>query len=106
MLGIQTNDLVRTLLQPKVKVGSEYVTKGQTKEQVCFAVHAMCKAIYARMFLWLVGRVNGTLQTSGRNHLFLGVLDIAGFEIFEVGQTIIYRNRSSKRPCSCILNVP
>ena len=84
MLGIKTNDLVRTLLQPKVKVGSEYVTKGQTKEQVRFAVHAMCKAMYVRMFEWLVGRINGTLQTNGKHHYFLGVLDIAGFEIFEV----------------------
>jgi len=52
--------------------------------QVVYAVAALAKAIYARMFLWLVGRCNKTLETKNKRQYFIGVLDIAGFEIFQV----------------------
>ena len=51
---------------------------------------ALSKAIYARMFAWLVMRCNKTLDTKNKRQYFIGVLDIAGFEIFEVN-TLIYR---------------
>merc|ERR1719411_1643622 len=35
------------------------------------------------MFKWLVMRVNKTLETKTKRQYFIGVLDIAGFEIFE-----------------------
>ena len=35
------------------------------------------------MFKWLVSRVNKTLDTKERKSYFIGVLDIAGFEIFQ-----------------------
>lgn len=54
--------------------------------QVVYAVAALAKAIYAKMFMWLVSRVNKTLDTKNKRQYFIGVLDIAGFEIFEVGQ--------------------
>jgi len=34
LLGVNTTDLLKSLLQPKVKVGNEFVTKGQNKDQV------------------------------------------------------------------------
>ena len=52
--------------------------------QVVYAVAALAKALYARMFTWLVARVNKTLDTKQKRQYFIGVLDIAGFEIFEV----------------------
>ena len=84
LLGVNNNDLLKSLLQPKVKVGNEMVTKGQNKDQVNFAVQALSKALYARMFQWLVQRVNKTLDTKNKRQHFIGVLDIAGFEIFQV----------------------
>jgi hypothetical protein len=36
------------------------------------------------MFCWLVERVNVTLDIKAKRQYFIGVLDIAGFEIFEV----------------------
>ena len=35
LLGINENDLVKGLLKPRIKVGNEYVQKGQNKDQVC-----------------------------------------------------------------------
>ena len=45
---------------------------------------ALAKAIYGKMFAWLVARVNKTLDTKNKRQYFIGVLDIAGFEIFQV----------------------
>lgn len=52
--------------------------------QVTYAVAALAKATYDRMFKWLVGHINSSLSTSLPRQYFIGVLDIAGFEIFEV----------------------
>lgn len=52
--------------------------------QVNSAVAALAKATYDRMFKWLVGRINASLSTALPRQYFIGVLDIAGFEIFEV----------------------
>ena len=47
-----------------------------------------------RMFGWLVMRVNGTLDTKGLpRQYYIGVLDIAGFEIFEVRITSSHTSR-------------
>jgi len=83
LLGVNCNDMIKCLVTPRVKVGTEFVTKGQSKDQVVYAVAALSKALYARMFIWLVARVNKTLDTKNKRQYFIGVLDIAGFEIFE-----------------------
>ena len=44
---------------------------------------AFCKATYERLFLWLIKKLNSTLSAPSEAY-FIGVLDIAGFEIFEV----------------------
>ncbi|KAL0978602.1 hypothetical protein UPYG_G00172780 [Umbra pygmaea] len=84
LMGVSSADLLKGLLHPRVKVGNEYVVKGQSVEQVNYSVGALAKATYDRMFKWLVGRINKTLYTSLLRQFFIGVLDIAGFEIFEL----------------------
>ncbi|KAI3357905.1 hypothetical protein L3Q82_016286 [Scortum barcoo] len=83
LMGINSADLLKGLLNPRVKVGNEFIVKGQTVEQVNYAVAALAKATYDRMFKWLVGHINSSLYTSLPRQYFIGVLDIAGFEIFE-----------------------
>ncbi|KAK7884737.1 hypothetical protein WMY93_027860 [Mugilogobius chulae] len=83
LMGISSADLLKGLLNPRVKVGNEYIVRGQTVEQVYFAVAALAKATYDRMFKWLVSRINSSLYTALPRQYFIGVLDIAGFEIFE-----------------------
>uniref|UniRef100_A0A3Q3BAL0 Myosin-7B-like n=1 Tax=Kryptolebias marmoratus TaxID=37003 RepID=A0A3Q3BAL0_KRYMA len=84
LMGISASELLKGLLNPRVKVGNEFIVKGQTVEQVNYAVAALAKATYDRMFKWLVGRINSSLYTSLPRQYFIGVLDIAGFEIFEL----------------------
>jgi hypothetical protein len=85
LFGLNVTDFTRSLLKPKLKVGRDFVTKAQNKEQVEFAVEAIAKAIYERMFKWIVQRINKSLDRSKRQGTsFIGILDIAGFEIFQV----------------------
>ena len=86
LLGIPLEAFIKGLLHPKVKAGREWVEKVQTPEQVRSAIDALSKGIYERAFGDLVTRINRQLDRNGLglddNH-FIGVLDIAGFEIFE-----------------------
>ncbi|KAM7035672.1 myosin heavy chain, skeletal muscle, adult-like isoform 2-T2 [Acridotheres tristis] len=83
LMGLNSADLLKALCYPRVKVGNEYVTKGQTVQQVYNAVGALAKAVYEKMFLWMVVRINEQLDTKQPRQYFIGVLDIAGFEIFD-----------------------
>uniref|UniRef100_A0A2K5N8J6 Myosin heavy chain 14 n=1 Tax=Cercocebus atys TaxID=9531 RepID=A0A2K5N8J6_CERAT len=85
LLGLGVTDFSRALLTPRIKVGRDYVQKAQTKEQADFALEALAKATYERLFRWLVLRLNRALDRSPRQGAsFLGILDIAGFEIFQL----------------------
>ncbi|XP_076123191.1 myosin-16-like [Alosa pseudoharengus] len=83
LMGIQSGDLQKGITRPRVKVGNEFVTKGQNQDQCVYSIGALAKAIYDRMFKWMVLRINRTLDTKMQRQFFIGVLDIAGFEIFE-----------------------
>ncbi|KAB0375120.1 hypothetical protein FD755_013612 [Muntiacus reevesi] len=83
LMGLNSADLLKGLCHPRVKVGNEYVTKGQNVQQVAYATGALAKAVYERMFNWMVTRINATLETKQPRQYFIGVLDIAGFEIFD-----------------------
>ncbi|XP_044138318.1 myosin-10-like isoform X1 [Bufo gargarizans] len=85
LLGLNVTEFTRAILMPKIKVGRDYVQKAQTKEQADFAVEALAKALYERLFRWLVHRLNRALdRTKRQGASFIGILDIAGFEIFEL----------------------
>jgi myosin protein heavy chain len=100
LLGLQAKDIIKAFLRPKVRVGREHVTKSQNQEQAAFAVNAVSKACYERMFKWMVQRINRSLDRTRRqgtsfiggccctrvlaHSSFVGILDIAGFEIFEL----------------------
>uniref|UniRef100_A0AAX7TKP3 Myosin heavy chain 7 n=1 Tax=Astatotilapia calliptera TaxID=8154 RepID=A0AAX7TKP3_ASTCA len=83
LMGLNSADLIKGLCHPRVKVGNEWVTKGQNVQQVYYAMGALAKAVYEKMFLWMVVRINQSLDTKQPRQYFIGVLDIAGFEIFD-----------------------
>ncbi|XP_029997165.1 myosin-2-like [Sphaeramia orbicularis] len=83
LMGLNSADLLKNLCYPRVKVGNEYVTKGQNVQQVYNSIGALAKSVYEKMFLWMVVRINQQLDTKQPRQHFIGVLDIAGFEIFD-----------------------
>jgi len=83
LLGVDGDDLYKSLTKPKIKVGAEFVTQGRNVAQVTQSVSAIAKGLFDRLFKWLVKKCNETLETGLKRAHFIGVLDIAGFEIFD-----------------------
>merc|ERR1719438_375328 len=84
LCGVSAPALIKAFCKPRIKVGTEWVTKGQTCEQATNAVGGIARAIFDRLFKWLIIKCNDTLiDATLKKANFCAVLDIAGFEIFE-----------------------
>merc|ERR1711997_854025 len=84
LFGCDTNQLLKAFCKPKIKVGAEWVTKGQTCDAAQNGVGGIARASFDRLFKWLIIKCNDTLiDKSMKKANFCAVLDIAGFEIFE-----------------------
>lgn len=86
ILGISKNDFTNNLLQPKVKAGREFVQKSKKASEVKYAIDALAKHLYEKLFQHIIKIINQNLQIDSEiddDFNFIGVLDIAGFEIFD-----------------------
>jgi len=84
LFGVSCDEMLKSFCKPKIKVGTEWVTKGQTCEQATNGVGGIARAIFDRLFKWLIIKCNDTLiDKTMKKSNFCAVLDIAGFEIFE-----------------------
>jgi myosin heavy chain 6/7 len=83
LLGIDYDLLYNNICKPRIKVGTEFVTKGQNVTQCLGTCGAMAKSLFDRLFKFLVMKCNETLDTKQKRQSFSAVLDIAGFEIFD-----------------------
>jgi len=78
-------DFEKALLKPRIKVGREYVVKAQNQDQVIFSCESIAKAIYEKTFKWIANKINKVLSRNQyQGGSFVGILDIAGFEIFRI----------------------
>ncbi|XP_033970578.1 unconventional myosin-Vb isoform X2 [Trematomus bernacchii] len=84
LLGVELQQMEHWLCHRKLVTSSETYLKTMSKKQAENARNALAKHIYARMFDWIVEHINKVLQSSSKQHSFIGVLDIYGFETFEV----------------------
>ena len=84
LCGVDPAALLKAFCKPRIKVGTEWVTKGQNVDQATNATGGIARAIYDRLFKWLIEKCNETLIDPEMKKVnFCAVLDIAGFEIFE-----------------------
>ncbi|KAF5381605.1 hypothetical protein D9615_005504 [Tricholomella constricta] len=84
LLGIPIADFTRAVLRPQVLAGREWVSQARTRQQAMDELSALCKTLYEKSFGSLVDRINRALDRPSSKSTFIGVLDIAGFEIFEI----------------------
>nr|P70569.1 RecName: Full=Unconventional myosin-Vb; AltName: Full=Myosin heavy chain myr 6 [Rattus norvegicus]AAB38840.1 myr 6 myosin heavy chain [Rattus norvegicus] len=84
LLGIEHSQMEHWLCHRKLVTTSETYVKTMSLQQVVNARNALAKHIYAQLFSWIVEHINKALQTSLKQHSFIGVLDIYGFETFEI----------------------
>merc|ERR1719391_1252210 len=84
LLGIDKEWMITYFCKPKLKVGTEWVNKGSTCTAAANSVAGIARAIYERTFRITVDKCNETLcDPTMKKVTYIGVLDIAGFEIFD-----------------------
>merc|ERR1712117_943427 len=84
LLGIDCEWMITYFCKPKLKVGTEWVSKGSTCQAAANSVSGIARAIYERTFRIVVEKCNETLiDQTMKKVQYIGVLDIAGFEIFD-----------------------
>ncbi|XP_029025243.1 unconventional myosin-Vb isoform X2 [Betta splendens] len=84
LLGVELQQMENWLCNRKLATASETYVKKMSSKEAENARDALAKHIYARMFHWIVEHINLSLQTSSKQNSFIGVLDIYGFETFEI----------------------
>ncbi|XP_052797829.1 unconventional myosin-Id-like [Mya arenaria] len=89
LIDVTNDDLAKALTHRVIAAGGNVVDKGLTVSEAYYARDAFAKAIYDRMFTWIVKRINEAIDPKtagvefvGKNTV-IGVLDIYGFEIFD-----------------------
>ena len=84
LLGIDCEWMITYFCKPKLKVGTEWVSKGSSCSNAASSVSGIARAIYERSFRIVVDKCNETLcDPTMKKVQYIGVLDIAGFEIFD-----------------------
>merc|ERR1712141_362922 len=84
LYGVKADAVLKAFCKPKIKVGTEWVTKGQTCDQATGAVGGIARGVFDRLFKWLIIKCNDTLiDSTMKKANFCAVLDIAGFEMFD-----------------------
>lgn len=89
LLGVSLDDLAYALTYRAIRAGNEVVHSPLDKVQSEKACEALMKATYGAVFDFIVSKVNESIsnqhtnQSDGRS-ASIGVLDIFGFETFEV----------------------
>merc|ERR1712223_813088 len=82
--GIDAEWMITYFCKPKLKVGTEWVSKGQSCAGAGSSVAGIGRKIYENVFKFIVEKCNDTLiDLSMKKVQYIGVLDIAGFEIFD-----------------------
>ncbi len=81
-LQVDAGALSKALTTRTIEVRGDATHALNTVESAYHAADALAKAVYDHMFDWLVGRINVAMAGQVTN-VFIGVLDIFGFEIFE-----------------------
>ncbi|KAM3938282.1 unconventional myosin-Vb isoform 2-T2 [Leptodactylus fuscus] len=84
LLGVEHDQMEHWLCHRKLITTSETYVKSMSNQQAVNARNALAKHIYAQLFNWIVQHVNKALHTTIKQHSFIGVLDIYGFETFEI----------------------
>ncbi|CAH0392590.1 unnamed protein product [Bemisia tabaci] len=83
LLGIEAGDLSDSLTANTVVTRGETITRNNSVIEACATRDALAKALYSRLFDWLVNSINSLLTFNSRDEpLVIGLLDIFGFENF------------------------
>merc|ERR1711994_254221 len=84
LCGIDCEWMINYFCKPKLKVGTEWVSKGQSCTGASNSVGGIGRKIYELVFRFITETCNLTLlDPTMKKVQYIGCLDIAGFEIFD-----------------------
>ena len=83
LIDCNEEDLRQAFTNKSFEVKSEEVTSPLTRDQAIYARDAIAKALYERLFKWLIDRLNDSLVNKNYNEKknVIGLLDLFGFEV-------------------------
>ncbi|KAJ8247858.1 hypothetical protein GJAV_G00251340 [Gymnothorax javanicus] len=84
LLEIDGESFSRWLCHRRLVLRNETVVKPVPRKHAINARDALAKQIYAHLFDCVIYSINSALKVPGKPHTFIGVLDIYGFETFEI----------------------
>ncbi|KAJ8002548.1 hypothetical protein DPEC_G00160050 [Dallia pectoralis] len=84
LMGVAYENMSHWLCHRKLKTTTETYVKPLPQAQAVNSRDALAKHVYAKLFSWIVDRINESLRSFVTQHSFIGVLDIYGFETFDV----------------------
>ncbi|XP_031420587.1 unconventional myosin-Vc [Clupea harengus] len=84
LVCVDAESVCRWLCHRRLVLMAETVVKPVPAERAVNARDALAKHIYAHLFDCVIRRINTALKVPGKQHSFIGVLDIYGFETFDV----------------------
>ena len=85
LLGTNVDSVSAALTRRVVSAGGEVIEAHHTKEIAEYSRDALAKAVYDRLFDFVVKRINAQVAVDGRmTDCVIGVLDIYGFEVLGV----------------------
>ncbi|KAG9489357.1 hypothetical protein GDO78_005381 [Eleutherodactylus coqui] len=84
LLHLDAQKVAQWLCNRKIVTTSDTVIKPMTKLQSENGRDALAKKIYSHLFDYVIEKINKALQFPGKQHTFIGVLDIYGFETFDI----------------------
>ncbi len=86
LLNVNNTGLALGLTVRIMKVRGTSTAIPLKPEEAVDARDALTKALYSRMFNWLVENINKSIALTTESFSFIGVLDIFGFENFKVNR--------------------
>lgn len=84
-MGCNEEQLTSAFTHRTIEARGEIVTSPLNRDLAIYARDALAKAVYDRLFTWLVSRINTSLHAADlpKKNSVMGILDIYGFEIFK-----------------------
>ncbi|KAG0678914.1 hypothetical protein C6P41_004391 [Kluyveromyces marxianus] len=83
LIGIQENDFKTAVLKPRSKAGKEWVSQSKNASQARSILNSLSRSLYEKLFEYIVNQINKSLEHGSMTEYSIGLLDIAGFEIFK-----------------------
>ncbi len=86
LLGVPPAQLKAGILSPRIKAGNEWVTRALNKQKAIASRDALCKALYGRIFFWIVKKINETLSHKEKAALWIGMssLFLCGYDVLNM----------------------